>query len=215
MEPQRKYSVDPPLLHLPQDTELPRTCIVQNEEHNELVWEDKRPLKKRRGGYFQYSPSTSSGASRRLMNTYEVGTATTIPGHDGSTMGNENYCVTDSILPLQASTATSTLPSVAPPPEEYLEIDLEALTYYPPASTYLHESQAADISAGRFHRRFRRRRVQMKQVRFYDNWLLGTVFWIWTFYLIRPLLASLQFCTFFLVVRNMFGDLIIAVLLYL
>lgn len=170
MQPQRNYTVDPPFLQLPRATEFRREFDEPDDTLGAFSVEDKRPLKKRRGGYFQNSPSTSSGTSRRWLKTCDAGTAPTKLSSEVHAINNTTACFpTDNIHSLRMSSATSAPSNPPDRSEEFLEIDLEALTYYPPEPANLHESQTAGMTSSRIHRRFRIGGVQKKRVRFYDN----------------------------------------------
>lgn len=154
MQPQSSVLPETPALQLPQEkTSHGNAHFMSGYSDGELLWEDSRPLKKRRLRFFQNSPLTSSTFSPH---------ASALPTCDppGDFIKPKPPLSRNSVnveIEVRANVAEPSpmerdvTPSSPGTSTGLLELNLEALTYYPPASC--HRSPTIDLGTGRIQER--------------------------------------------------------------
>lgn len=168
MQPYSTITPEPPILQLPQRTTSHENYRVKNDRFSgEAMWEEMRPLKKRRSSFALNSPSSFSTISPSVL----CKPAKTSPGIANNLHSPPSTCRTRTGHAVDDSASRETpnsLPSSALEPSlGMLELDIEALTYYPPSSVYSQRFATIDLSTGRIQRRLRRKILQKKAVRFH------------------------------------------------
>lgn len=170
MQPYSSIIPEPPILQLPQvATSKEKYRLTSDRFSGEAMWEEMRPLKKRRRSFARSSPPSSSTVSPSILyKPAETTTGITNKLHSPSSTCSTRtgHTVDNSVTHELPNDVASPVPE---PSSTLLELDIEALTYYPPSPVYSREFATIDLSTGQIQRRPRRKTLQRKTVRFHSG----------------------------------------------